>query len=50
MEESNMLTDPALAEESTSGKGTTSTKHSKVVREGFSSNLGLYFFVSEINF
>lgn len=36
-------TDPAMAEESTSVKGMTSMKHRKVVREGFSSNLGLYF-------
>lgn len=42
-EECNTLTNPALAEESTSGKGMTSTKHSKVLREGFSSNLGPYF-------
>lgn len=41
MEEWNIHTAPALSEESTSVKGMTSTKHSKVVREGFSSSLGL---------
>lgn len=50
MEESNTLKDPGLAEESTSGKGMTRTKHSKVVREECGSNLGLYFLVPEINF
>lgn len=50
MEESNTLKDPGLAEESTSGKEMTRTKHSKVVREEFGSNLGLYFLVPEMNF
>lgn len=43
MKECNTLTDPALAEESTSAKGMTSRKYSKLVREGFSSKSGQLF-------